>query len=674
MMEWNAAGACDVDRPTPHPRPPHKGEGELPWCVADGGRRKSLWRCILSPLVPQGGYRDLLLLAGPAQALDAKVKAAQRSRLSHAALTVDLQARRATCSTDGADCLEDAAPSSPPPRGEGQGGGWPSRWLTASLLQPEPLPRFLAVAFTLLVTLVLTFAVPTVAHAKGDLYGFVVGINDYLGTANDLAGSVNDAEDIAGALRAAKAKKVVKFIDQAGTKFNIERAFLKLVADAKEGDTIVFSYSGHGSQEPEPAGRNGEADGKNENFLLSGYTTKGPGTKERIVDDEIYAWLKKADDKGVNVVFIADSCHSGTMNRSVRNDVVRYRTADFGAITDDELTFPPPESAKIEDGVLSHVTFIGATTDDKLTPEVKIEGRWRGALSWSMARAIEGRADRDANGSVDQFELVGYIVPAVASWVESQQTPQVVPLRPEKVALFPVDPDAASKLVVASAETGVTGVIREAETDPLTVAVEGGDAKPAEGVAFTEITAEAASADLIWNRETGTVAHRIGGEVASGVDEATIKPILAKFAVLKWLKVNAALDPVNAGLASGDKRYPPGDTVEIAVTGAKQPYLTMFNMPPDGRVEYFYPSPSNPDEAEKDWRDNTLKERFKVDHPPYGAEHLVSIFTDRPVPELHAVLAAMKSAEDASGLQSVLEQVLSKHPFQVGVIDIYTGD
>ncbi len=115
-------------------------------------------------------------------------------------------------------------------------------------------------------------------------------------------------------------------------------------------------------------------------FLLSGYATKGPASKERIVDDEIFAWLKKADDKGVNVVFIADSCHSGTMNRSVRNEVVRYRKADFGAITDDELEFPPPATAKLTEGELKHVTFISATTDEKLTPEVKIDGKWRGAL------------------------------------------------------------------------------------------------------------------------------------------------------------------------------------------------------------------------------------------------------------------------------------------------------
>ncbi len=519
--------------------------------------------------------------------------------------------------------------------------------------------------------LVLSFALPTPAHAKGDLYGFVVGINDYLGTANDLAGSVNDAEDLAGALRAAKAKKVVKFVDQAGTKFNIERSFLKLVADAKAGDTILFSFSGHGTQEPEPADRKAEVDGKNEVFLLSGYATKGPASKERIVDDEIFSWLKKADDKGVNVVFIADSCHSGSMNRSVRNDVVRYRNADFGAITDDELAFPPPETAKLTEGDLKHVTFISATTDEKLTPEVKIGGKWRGALSWSMARAIEGHADRDANGEVDQFELVGYIVPSVARIVESQQTPQVVPLRPERLALFPVDPEAASKFVLAAAETGT--LVREGEKDPLKVAVEGGDGAAPDGIAFTEIVADKGEADLIWYKAEGKVEHRIGGEVASGIDESTIKPVIAKFAALKWLKANGAIDPVAAGLTSGDKRYAPGETVEISAEGARQPFLTMFNMPPDGRVEYFYPSPSNPEEAEKDWRKNTLKERFKVDRPPYGAEHLVLIFTDRPLPELHAVLSAMKTATDASGLQLVLEQVLAKRPFQAGVIDVYTG-
>jgi len=73
--------------------------------------------------------------------------------------------------------------------------------------------------------------------------------------------------------------------------------------------------------------------------------------------------------------------------------------------------------------------------ENKLTPEVTIEGEKRGALSWAFARALEGRADKNGDGQVSEFELIGYLVPAVHALVESQQTPQVLPLRARSVAL-----------------------------------------------------------------------------------------------------------------------------------------------------------------------------------------------------------------------------------------------
>ena len=57
------------------------------------------------------------------------------------------------------------------------------------------------------------------------------------------------------------------------------------------------------------------------------------------------------------------------------------------------------------------------------------------------------------------------------------------------------------------------------------------------------------------------------------------------------------------------------------------PYLTLFNLPPDGRVEFFMPA--NEKETDFDWRGRTMSERFKVDKPPYGAEHMVAILTER---------------------------------------------
>ena len=49
------------------------------------------------------------------------------------------------------------------------------------------------------------------------------------------------------------------------TKDRVAASWQELLGKAKGGDNIVFSYEGHGSQEPEPAGRHDEADGLNEN-------------------------------------------------------------------------------------------------------------------------------------------------------------------------------------------------------------------------------------------------------------------------------------------------------------------------------------------------------------------------------------------------------------------------
>ena len=178
------------------------------------------------------------------------------------------------------------------------------------------------------------------AHSA-EIFGLVIGINDYIGERNDLEGAVNDAQDIAESLEKAGARKIVTLLDGEATKDAIESSWKKIVALSAKGDTIIFSFAGHGSQEPEPKGRGAEEDGKNENFLLGGFEVEGEGTRERIVDDEIFDWLKEADAKGVRVVFVADSCHSGSMHRSARADTVRFRNGNFGEITQDMLDFPP---------------------------------------------------------------------------------------------------------------------------------------------------------------------------------------------------------------------------------------------------------------------------------------------------------------------------------------------
>jgi hypothetical protein len=143
----------------------------------------------------------------------------------------------------------------------------------------------------------------------------------------------------------------------------------------------------------------------------------------------MFEWVQEADKKGVKVVFVADSCHSGGMERSASAPGVRFRKMETLTIAADQLHLPPPEISKLTEDDFDNVTFVAAVAEDKLTPEVTIDGRKRGALSWAFARALEGRADKDGDGQVSELELLGYVVPAVHAQVESQQTPQVLPLR-----------------------------------------------------------------------------------------------------------------------------------------------------------------------------------------------------------------------------------------------------
>ena len=143
----------------------------------------------------------------------------------------------------------------------------------------------------------------------------------------------------------------------------------------------------------------------------------------------------------------------------------------------------------------------------------------------------------------------------------------------------------------------------------------------------------------------------VGGVVAEKVDAASIKGVVSKWAALKWLKQQAALAPAEANLTTGNQRYAIGDRVKIEMKGAKYPHLTMFNLPPDGHVEFFIPDPE-----QACWRPprigaaRPIREEFKVDRPPYGAEHMVAIFSKDDLPDLHAALQLDDDAGAVGGL------------------------
>ncbi|KAH7576162.1 hypothetical protein JRO89_XS01G0005100 [Xanthoceras sorbifolium] len=89
------------------------------------------------------------------------------------------------------------------------------------------------------------------------------------------------------------------------TKANMRMAMYWLVQGCQPGDSLVFHFSGHGSQQWNPNGE--EVDGFDETLVPLDFQTQG-----MIVDDEINATLVRPLPPGVRLHALMDCCHSGT--------------------------------------------------------------------------------------------------------------------------------------------------------------------------------------------------------------------------------------------------------------------------------------------------------------------------------------------------------------------------
>jgi hypothetical protein len=135
-----------------------------------------------------------------------------------------------------------------------------------------------------------------------------VGINNYPGIDSDLSGCVNDAKDWSELLKK-NGFVVGLLLDQVATRSNVLHRLHSMVAVLQPNDTMVFTFSGHGTQVPDE--NSDEPDGLDE--CLCCYDSKFGGL---IYDDEIWK-IFRSKKPGVKIVMISDSCHSGTVARKM---------------------------------------------------------------------------------------------------------------------------------------------------------------------------------------------------------------------------------------------------------------------------------------------------------------------------------------------------------------------
>jgi metacaspase-1 len=186
-----------------------------------------------------------------------------------------------------------------------------------------------------------------------------IGINDYPGTGSDLSGCVNDAEDWAAELTA-RGFATKKLLDSAATKAGMVAAIEALVKDARGGDSVVITFSGHGTYAPDRDGD--DPDGLDE--ALCPHDIRSAGA---LIDDEIHR-LFAGRAPGVRILLISDSCHSGTVTRAAPPDpdaqAARPRFLPMGA------WLPEAALPRAADGRPLSRVALGTTTSP-----------WAGAIS-----------------------------------------------------------------------------------------------------------------------------------------------------------------------------------------------------------------------------------------------------------------------------------------------------
>jgi hypothetical protein len=253
------------------------------------------------------------------------------------------------------------------------------------------MQRRTTVAALLALALTLpAFAQPSRQHA------LLIGINDYTASRlnalepiqpparniPNLDGAINDVElmhEVVQYSYGFKAADVTVLKDQQATRRAILDGLAGLAAAAKSDDSVLFYYSGHGSQVRNSF--SAEEDKLDESIIPADSRRGAPDIR----DKELQRWFNRILDRGARLTVVIDACHSGSLARGLAGGgSIRQVITDPRDVADPS-TGPQPEDR----GAL----VLSAARDHDPAFETNDDGL-RGAFTWSLVRALRD-FDRD---------------------------------------------------------------------------------------------------------------------------------------------------------------------------------------------------------------------------------------------------------------------------------------
>lgn len=239
---------------------------------------------------------------------------------------------------------------------------------------------------------------------------FLVGINKY--SQSPLRGCVNDVITIFQILTSKfdfKPENIKVISDYEATKENIVNGLKWLTMGVRSGDSIVFHYSGHGSQVMvDDWTSSNEVDGRDEILCPVNLNWNDP-----LRDHEVGVYFKRVP-KDCQTLVILDCCHSGTGLRngfepgeeeSEHDFVNRFVSPPLGNILsnpavivkeDFSFDFPDPKMdrrAKKSKFLVDTVDqgdaiLIAGCEENQTSADAWINRQYRGAMTYSLAKTL----------------------------------------------------------------------------------------------------------------------------------------------------------------------------------------------------------------------------------------------------------------------------------------------
>ena len=534
------------------------------------------------------------------------------------------------------------------------------------------------------------------APGGGTIRALVVGVDVYsrLDSEWQLQGARADAEDIAAALSQDGVKPVV-LLDADATRAKIVAQMDSFVADSRPGDLVLFAFAGHGMQIPEyPRWQGIDANGVNEQIVLSGFNYSGAGADEIIVNPEMRAWLSRLDAKGVDTLVIVDSCFGGGMRevdprtRAMRTRVLRASADEIRAGESGREQFVgipmTDKEARASVALMPHVTFLAGATSKSVVPETDglVPGGQRGALSYFLARALRGDSAKD--GVVTRRALYDYLKPNVRHATEDRQLIQVEPQSPDpsvygkpvfKFASALPSPEPPKLRGFSPADTPRQEAV-DARADAVSVAmIDGAEDRWGtieNGNALFTRSPTVDDADLVWDVAKSEALSR-GDLVMQFVDGSLMGGVIDRTWVVKRLREIAENRNLPMRLASEGQLLTSGDQARVEIDEIADQHLVVFNVAADATVQMLYPSAPGvtahcPNPENSEWHCSLGVT------PPFGADTIVALAASGPADDLLGWLREHHDKRDAALVPELLTTALKTDPTaRVGFVGVFTN-